>query len=356
MDSRPIEDLMMPATYGWHLTRLFPAEALFEGTGLRPADFNDPQQRITVRQALRYIENAIHLARDPAWYHAWASGLSDHFHGPLSLALMAAPNLGASLEAFCKYFPGRIPYLDPQVRDDGSTSLVEFTALIDLGSSTALLIETPVIILLEYLSSVYSVDLSRAAVQLAYPPTEYADRYARSFRCEVRFNAATHALVFPRDWKAIANVGYLASSWNSALQLCEATMGVRGERSTLGRVRAQLVAAMADTGRARALPTLKEVADKLFMSPRTVIRRLRAMGTSYQEMADDILKTRASELLANPKLKIKEVASALGFQNPANFGTAFRRWYRTSPGDYRSRLGDRADAEASSEKPPSTRA
>ena len=34
----------------------------------------------------------------------------------------------------------------------------------------------------------------------------------------------------------------------------------------------------------------------------------------------------AAELLANDRIKIKEVAAALGFHNPANFGKAFKRF------------------------------
>ena len=54
-------------------------------------------------------------------------------------------------------------------------------------------------------------------------------------------------------------------------------------------------------------------------------------------MMDEFLSARATELLANDTIKIKEVAAALGFQNPANFGKAFKRWYGISPGGYRER-------------------
>jgi len=57
-------------------------------------------------------------------------------------------------------------------------------------------------------------------------------------------------------------------------------------------------------------------------------------------VVDDFLRGRSVELLGNESLKVKEVAAALGFSNPANFGKAFKRWFGTSPGDFRhSRLG-----------------
>ncbi len=45
----------------------------------------------------------------------------------------------------------------------------------------------------------------------------------------------------------------------------------------------------------------------------------------------------AQEMLENDELAIKQVAANLGFDNPANFGKAFRRWCGVSPGAYRKR-------------------
>ncbi|MCB1747251.1 MAG: helix-turn-helix domain-containing protein, partial [Gammaproteobacteria bacterium] len=58
--------------------------------------------------------------------------------------------------------------------------------------------------------------------------------------------------------------------------------------------------------------------------------------THYQALTDEFLRARAQELLANDELTIKQVAAALGFDNPANFGKAFKRWCGVSPGRYRS--------------------
>ncbi|MGR8921458.1 MAG: hypothetical protein ACU85V_17715, partial [Gammaproteobacteria bacterium] len=68
MDPAAIEQLPMPVTYGRHLARQFDPEALFAGTGIRVVDLDDRKLRITVRQALRYINNASRLAARPDWY------------------------------------------------------------------------------------------------------------------------------------------------------------------------------------------------------------------------------------------------------------------------------------------------
>jgi len=336
-DADAIEELLMPATYGRHLARVFEPAALLAGTGLDVQDLNDPTRRITVRQALRYIHNTLALATEPDWYLAWASTLSDHFHGPISIALMSAPTLGAGLDAFLRFFPGRVPYLHMQGHDEGAEYVAELMPLIELGAALPLLTETPLVVLQQYLDTVYGVDFSAARFELRYAPTPYANRYARYFKAQVRFGASRNALVVPADWRALRNLDYHESTWAHAMAQCEATLASSRERTTLGDVLDALRAAFSIAHRNRALPTLEEVASRLHLAPRTLIRRLRRLGTTYQEVMDEFLRRRAVELLANDRAKIKEVAAALGFHNPANFGKAFKRWYGVSPGGYRAR-------------------
>jgi len=338
MDKHAIDNLLMPATYGRHLMRMFEPAALLQDTGLTGADLADPERRITVRQALQYIHNTLQLADEPDWYLAWAGTLADHFHGPISVALMSAPTLADGVDTYLQFFPVRVPYLHMQGRSVGESFYAEICPLMDLGAAAPLLIETPLIILQQYMQNVYATDFQAARLELGYPPTAHAARYGRYFRCPVEFDAPRHALVTPMAWRTLRNLDYHESTWSHALRQCEAIASAR-ERMTLGEIRNFLCSAFEVPDRARALPTLATVAAHLHLAPRTLIRRLRHLGTTYQTITDDFLRMRAAELLANDEIKIKEVAAALGFQNPANFGKAFKRWYGVSPGGFRARHG-----------------
>jgi len=336
MDPAKIEALQMPVTYGQHLLRLFSPVELLAGTGLSAEDLGDPDRRITVKQALQYVRNTQKLAGDPAWYLAWASTLADHFHGPLSVALMSAPTLGDGLDIFLRYFPSRIPYMHMQSQQENENYFAELCPLIDLGEVNALLIETPLIILQQHLDTVYNVDFSEAHLVLKYAPELKSAQYAQYFKCPVRFEGTRNALVIPNSWRQLPNLGYIESTWAHAIQQCEDTLSSSRERETLGAIRMFLARSFEKTDRQRPLPTLEEVADQLHLAPRTLIRRLRHLGTNYLAITDEFLRTRAQELLANDGITIKEVAAALGFDNPANFGKAFKRWFGVSPGRYRA--------------------
>lgn len=82
-------------------------------------------------------------------------------------------------------------------------------------------------------------------------------------------------------------------------------------------------------------PRIDEAADRLHMTKRTLIRKLRAEGTSYQELKDLVRRDRAIFLLNERSLTVSAVAEAVGFSDPATFARSFRSWTGVSPREYR---------------------
>ena len=122
MDARAIENLPMPATYARHLARVFDPDALFEGTGIDAALLDDGERRISVRQVLRYIENALALAEEPDSVSPLdVRTIADRFHDPITLALQSAPTLGHGVDVFLEFFPSRTPYMHMQGRNEATS-------------------------------------------------------------------------------------------------------------------------------------------------------------------------------------------------------------------------------------------
>ena len=103
-----------------------------------------------------------------------------------------------------------------------------------------------------------------------------------------------------------------------------------------GYVAARVERAIAASGNERL--TLEHVAAREGLSTRSLIRRLRGAGTTYQELLESHLQERARTLLRNTDFDIAEIAYRLGYGDPANFGRACRRWFGMAPGQYRRQL------------------
>jgi AraC-like DNA-binding protein len=80
---------------------------------------------------------------------------------------------------------------------------------------------------------------------------------------------------------------------------------------------------------------LKEVADYFRMSERTLQRRLAGMGTSLNDLRDEIRRELAGKLLAETELTATEIAHKLGYSAPSAFTRSMVRWFGKSPRDYR---------------------
>jgi len=80
---------------------------------------------------------------------------------------------------------------------------------------------------------------------------------------------------------------------------------------------------------------LEQVAGKMHMTPRTLIRKLQADGTSFQTIKDDLRRDIAIRHLSVGRLSVEAIAQEVGFSSAANFHRAFQRWTGNTPRAYR---------------------
>jgi len=79
---------------------------------------------------------------------------------------------------------------------------------------------------------------------------------------------------------------------------------------------------------------IETVATHLRVSQRTVQRRLREWGFSFEEILDDIRRTEATRHVISGENSAIEIAFLLGYSDAAHFTRAFRRWTGMAPRDY----------------------
>ena len=78
-------------------------------------------------------------------------------------------------------------------------------------------------------------------------------------------------------------------------------------------------------------PKLSDVAKSLFISDRTLRRRLQEEDHSFSEVVLDTKMTLAKEWLMTAKLPVKVVAAQLDYSEPASFIRAFSKWFGVPP-------------------------
>ncbi|CFX06745.1 conserved protein of unknown function [Candidatus Filomicrobium marinum] len=85
-------------------------------------------------------------------------------------------------------------------------------------------------------------------------------------------------------------------------------------------------------------PRVDWVASKLGTTRRSLQRRLKEEGTTFNRVAEAILLRRAEQLLRESEAPVTDVAFMLGYGDAAHFTRAFRRWTGVSPSQYRQNI------------------
>ena len=82
------------------------------------------------------------------------------------------------------------------------------------------------------------------------------------------------------------------------------------------------------------------------MHRRTLNRRLKAEGTTFQRVLDEVRFDIARDLLSNSNVHLDDIAATLGYAAVTPFMRTFRRWSGTTPGQWRRSVRNGENATA----------
>ena len=324
----------IPAINAVHLAELVgrwgvtPA-ALFRGTSLRRSDLTKPGQRLPVRTLVDLIERARRLTGEPALGVYFGLQMRISWHGYLGLAAMASPNVHHALELAVRFVPTLTGALALELDLHGSKASLTIREQADFGAARDAIVLALVVGIWQLGCTLTGRQLG-GAVELAMPEPSYFARFAGVTPAMPRFDRPEHRLIFDAETLSLPFVTADAAALQMTREQCERELDALGfEGPFRDRVRAL---ALHGGGGSR---TLVDVAAQLHISPRTLKRRLADLKTTYSKILDEERKRRAIALLRTTTLTTEEIAERLGYTDVANFGRAFRRWTRRTPGSYR---------------------
>jgi AraC-like DNA-binding protein len=162
-------------------------------------------------------------------------------------------------------------------------------------------------------------------IELAFEMREISE-YRKFFGCDVLFNKETNRIVLSKE--AVSTP--ILTSDQSMFQLFNSIVADKHAllktNSTVENLRQVLF--MRFKGR---IPTVEEAASALDMTPRNLQRKLQQEQTSFRDIAGDIRKEIALQLMQNPAIKISEVSDILGYSDLTAFRKAFKSWTNVTP-------------------------
>jgi AraC-like DNA-binding protein len=84
--------------------------------------------------------------------------------------------------------------------------------------------------------------------------------------------------------------------------------------------------------------TPEQAAKALGVHARTLQRRLKDEGSSFEKIKDDARREWAESLLVQPAVTLSQIAQMLNYADSSAFSRSCRRWFGESPRSYRAKL------------------
>jgi len=322
----------------------FAQSEVLDITGIIEEQLQDPKSLIYFDQFRQLIRNSLRMTNNPQLGLAFGKRL--HFTGYNTFVMGAVANK-TFLHAL--RFAGKThAVVNPSVRlailENKDHVNVDLQQTVPWDDTHGFVVDT-LITACHELVSLFDAEIAAEVVySIDYPCPPDLDIYSRHVSGKLIFDCPFPRISIPRTF------------CRRPLTMYNPTAVIEAEKELqnfLERINQQRLALLFEIKELVAshlgeIPAFGAVAAHVHMSPRTLNRRLKAIGTSYKEIVSDTRKRHAFEYLSGNNLTIDQIAKRLGYKDPSNFSKAFKHWTGLSPSEFRdASLDTRAVANVS---------
>lgn len=306
--------------------------ALFDEAQLDMSALDHPDTRYATEKISRLWELAVARSGDATLGLATQDTMQPAGFDVVAYAMMTCPNMRAGLNFLVRYQRIVSDAVSIKLDEDDKGCWVR----VDLSGGRRPVPRQRIEFVLATLLTFYRWTTGRhlhpVAVELTNPEPANPQAYQAAFECPVRFNA-------PADRFLLSHADLALPLQASNPVLAELHDRYAGER--LARLDETKITARARELIIRRLPNgdplRKDIAGAMYMSERTLQRRLRDEGTSFHEIVDDTRRELAQRYLGQDRLALSQAACLLGFTDRSTFSRACKRWFDLTPSEYRTR-------------------
>jgi len=317
----------------------FDTRDLLERAGIELGDEEGVGVFISARQVLAMIDGAMASLKMPYLGLVMGNLMTVSHHGMAGLAAVTQPTLWDCLQAVVRYCQELFPPMEMSVTIDDEYGWFGIDENISLAPYTHFFMELNLVSFYNIFADLVGKDpeLMPIKVELAYPEPSWGYIYRRYFQCPVEFDCAQTRMIGK------------SSLAEYELPLANRLMAMTAEKSLFENIPTRAMKYLPLRLRRLlvryygAFPSLETAASELGMSGRTMRRRLKDDGTSYQNELDFVRQKFAREYFARGGTSITELSHLLGFADSSAFAKAFRRWTSKSPREYIQTVGKRAE-------------
>jgi AraC-like DNA-binding protein len=309
-------------------------EKLLRDVGIDPSRLATGQPTVGYRSIANLLEHAAAQLQCPdlGMRLATLQGGGKVF-GPLGVVMQNSNTLGEALAYVAKHCHAHSLAARVRLEPDRARHgvFVGHEILVDGLPNKRQAVEQ--LLLLGHLSAL-EITGGRARVRevrFRLQPLASLNTYRRYFGCDIRFDQCEDGVVFSERDLRCPIVEPDAQRYKMATSFIE-THFTRTKPPMQAQVRAVILQLI---GIAKC--TKERVADELSLHPRTLCRRLKAEGKSFEKLKDEVRRDMALSYLHVTELPLQRIAEKLGYAEHSVLTRSCSRWFAAAPRELRLR-------------------
>ena len=327
---------LVSADYAVVLTR----EALKQGHDLLtdlPFDLETLEQLdfVPIDPFMILLERFTKLSEGLHWGFELGQKLSMFSHGQLGFGAISAPTIGDGLAFFARYISTRAGYVFGEIKKTPETLTLRLSFDVPAQPYRQRMCQTLSVILEELISRSGGPPES---IHWTFPDRGLHNKanYRIWLKGNIAFNGNCFEANIPASVANTASTFHNPNAYQAAKTQCELLYQQNSQTSftsaTARLLQDRFEQRLGEPYPQIEIPVAAAAAVHLGCSPRTLFRELKAEGTSFKQIKDEIMRVHLIDL-SSQGLSPTTISEKLGFSDTGNFSRACKRLIGMTPGE-----------------------
>lgn len=303
-------------------------DTLCQMSGISAEEISDSEKMVEWEKAALIWVPLLKLSGDPLIGLHVGMGVDRFLHGMVGFLVQSSKDIEQGIQMLCRYGHMSSPMVDYRYT-------VNDVAVLEMEQNRMWLMKHPEparhandFLFAAILNTIHTLSGKKIVplrIELAYEMRDISE-YRKFFGCEVLFNKDANRIIISKKdvlTPLLTSDQSMFQLFNSIVADKQALLETNSTAENLKQV-----LFMQFKGR---IPTIEEAASALNITPRNLQRKLLQEKASFRDIAGEVRKDIALQLMQNPAIKISEVSDILGYSDLTAFRKAFKSWTNISP-------------------------
>jgi len=306
-------------------------ERCFSEAGISRDQWTNSSTFIEKKLLRRFYASCLAAYGDPYLGILMGEHFSLNYAGFLGLALISAPTHGDAIQLTLD-FPSitgfEFRYAKKLLKDEFALTLMWDEN--DRGQLFEFLCNLNVAGLYKAGREIIDGPVELRKVRFMHDDVKNRRRYEQHFECDIEFGALHNEAVFPIAQLTVIPPRSDQEIFSVMHERCRSlTRRLADDEKFTAKVERAVLSSGSGSW------SIDAVASQLYVSTRTLKRKLDLEGTNFTLLINQIREGLAKEYLSHTQWKVDVIASELGYSSGSNFGQAFKQWVGLTPSEYR---------------------